>query len=168
MELNNERKKITRLAEQTFAPPRSFITRLTSSIWNALFGAKNESVVISKDKLVTDAMRVNIEGICNALNKQINNGEVDGLFRKEPAKATYDKNSPKQLVEVFNSDKCYSDPIGLAWMIKHYIAESLPKITIKEFNDSNNQAEFKDILDNKINQIECNITRENIKIVLLP
>ncbi|QBY43557.1 hypothetical protein QE197_08940 [Arsenophonus nasoniae] len=163
VELNNERKKITRLAEQTFAPPRSFITRLTSSIWNALFGAKNESVVISKDKLVTDAMRVNIEGICNALNKQINNGEVDGLFRKEPAKATYDKNSPKQLVEVFNSDKCYSDPIGLAWMIKHYIAESLPKITIKEFNDSNNQAEFKDILDNKINQIECNITRENIK-----
>lgn len=72
------------------------------------------------------------------------------------------------MVEVFNSDKCYSDPIGLAWMIKHYIAESLPKITIKEFNDSNNQAEFKDILDNKINQIECNITRENIKIVLLP
>lgn len=85
MELNNERKKITRLAEQTFAPPRSFITRLTSSIWNALFG-ENESVVISKDKLVTDAMRVNIEGICNALNKQINNGELTVFLEKNPLK----------------------------------------------------------------------------------
>lgn len=47
---------------------------------------ENESVVISKDKLVTDAMRVNIEGICNALNKQINNGEVDGLLEKNPLK----------------------------------------------------------------------------------
>lgn len=162
-ELKNKRNEITRLAEQTFPVEKSFISRVASSIWNALFGAKNRSEVVPPADLVARAMHTNIDGICQALNKQINNSEVDGLFRKEPGKATYDKNSPKQLVEVFNSDKCYSDPIGLAWMIKHYIARNLPKITIDEFNNNKNQTKFNELLDNKINQIESDMTRENIK-----
>lgn len=163
VELINERNKITQLAKQTFAAPKSFISRLASSIWNTLFGAKNESEIVPPAELVARAMRTNIGGICHALNKQIANGKVDGIFRQSPDSATYNKNNAAQLVKVFNSDECYSDPIASAWMVKYYIAENLPKITIEEFNDSKNQDEFNGLLDNKINQINCERTRENIQ-----
>ncbi|HGJ5876320.1 MAG TPA: hypothetical protein ACHBX0_07865 [Arsenophonus sp.] len=54
---------------------------------------------------------------------------------------------------MFNSDEYHSNPIALAWMIKLYMAENLPKITISKFNDINNQDEFNCLIDNKINQL---------------
>jgi len=78
---DEQRNKITRLAEQTFAPPKSFIARLTSSIWNALFGTKNEPKIVPPAELVARAMQINIDGICHALNKFIAEKEVDDIFR---------------------------------------------------------------------------------------
>ncbi|MFV9998356.1 MAG: hypothetical protein AB8W37_12635 [Arsenophonus endosymbiont of Dermacentor nuttalli] len=72
---------------------------------------------------------------------------------KAPNSKIYNKDNQAQLVKVFNSDECHSDSIALAWMIKLYMAENLPKITISKFNDINNQDEFNCLIDNKINRI---------------
>lgn len=51
-----------------------------------------------------------------------------------PNNSIYKKDDPEKLIKVFNNDNCYSNPIVLAWMVKLYINENMPKITIEEFD----------------------------------
>ncbi|WGL97093.1 hypothetical protein QE177_07535 [Arsenophonus sp. aPb] len=167
VKFNNERNKITQLAEQTFAVPKSFISRLASSIWNALFGTKNESKIVPPAELVARAMHLNIKGVCDALNNAIAEKNVDGIFRQPPNNSIYKKDDPEKLLKAFNNDNCFSDPIALAWMVKLYIDQNMPKITMEEFNTINGQKlEQKllaDLIEKKIDQVNSNKTKDNLK-----
>ncbi|RXK32771.1 hypothetical protein BBD39_09885 [Arsenophonus endosymbiont of Bemisia tabaci Asia II 3] len=99
--INMVRNEITRLAEQTFAPAKSFISCLASSIWNAVSGSKNESTILPPAELVTCAMRENITEICDRFNECIEKKIISGAFRQQPG-SKYSLTDNKKLVHTFN------------------------------------------------------------------
>lgn len=144
------RNEITRLAEQTFAPPKSFISRLTSSIWNALFGTTNESKIVPPADLVARAMRVNIDGICDRLNECLAKKTISGVFRQQPG-SEYSLTDNEKLVHTFNKDSRQHDHIESSFLIKAYIGSNFPKIGLEELNNTGfSTNKFNQLLDKKL------------------
>ncbi|HGJ5884027.1 hypothetical protein [Arsenophonus sp.] len=132
--INMVRNEITRLAEQTFAPAKSFIARLASSIWNAVAGSKNESKIVPPAELVACAMRENITEICDRFNECIEKKTISGAFRQQPG-SEYSLTDNKKLVHTFNKDSCQHDHIESSFLIKSYIGSNFPKIELPELNN---------------------------------
>lgn len=148
--INMARNEITRLAEQTFAPAKSFISRLANSIWNAMSGSKNESKIVPPAELVACAMRENITEICDRFNECIEKKTISGAFRQQPG-SEYSLTDNKKLVHTFNKDSRQHDHIELSFLIKAYLGSNFPKIELSELNNigfSTNK--FNQLLDKKL------------------
>ncbi|WP_032114943.1 hypothetical protein WH390_06755 [Candidatus Arsenophonus nilaparvatae] len=144
------RNEITRLAEQTFAPPKSFISRLASSIWNAISGSKNQSKIVPPAELVACAMRVNIDGICDRLNECLAKKTISGAFRQQPG-SEYSLTDNEKLVHTFNKDSRQHDHIESSFLIKAYIGSNFPKIGLEELNNTGfSTNKFNQLLDKKL------------------
>lgn len=144
------RNEITRLAEQTFAPPKSFISRLASSIWNVISGSKNESKIVPPDELAALAMHTNIDGICDNFNEYLAKQTISGAFRQSPG-SEYSLTDNKKLVHTFNKDSRQHDHIESSFLIKAYIGSNFPKIGLEELtNISFSTNKFNQLLDKKL------------------
>ncbi|WP_181994023.1 hypothetical protein [Arsenophonus endosymbiont of Bemisia tabaci] len=132
--INMVRNEITRFAEQTFALAKSFISRLPSSIWNAVSGSKNESKIVPPAELVACAMRENITEICDRFNECIEKKIISGAFRQQPG-SEYSLTDNKKLVHTFNKYSRQHDHIELSFLIKAYIGSNFPKIELSELTN---------------------------------
>ncbi|MFS1538323.1 MAG: hypothetical protein ACL7BU_06060 [Candidatus Phlomobacter fragariae] len=166
-----------RMAEQTFDAPKSFISRLASSIWNSLFGSKNESVpvIVRHDELVVRAMQANIEEICGKFNKCIKEEKIAGVFRKQPG-SEYSLTDSVKLIKTFNKDLSQHDAIELSFLIKGYFGHSFPKFEFEELNnvflmsgENNNigsvTGNFRKLMDNKLKKAIPESVKNNLTTV---
>lgn len=145
-----ERNEITRLAAQTFAPPKSIISRLASSIWNALFGSINESKIVLPDELAARAMHTIIDEICDRFNQCLTKKTISGVFRQQPS-SEYSLTDNKKLVHTFNKDISLHNDIELSFLIKAYVGHNFPKIELAELNNIKFSTDkFNELLDNKL------------------
>ncbi|WGL97092.1 hypothetical protein QE177_07530 [Arsenophonus sp. aPb] len=129
---------------------------------------------------VEEAMHTGIGGICANLNQHINNKHVEGIFRGEPSSQFYSKNDNSKLIKAFSTPELQSEPIALAWMVKTYLGEFFPKVTMDELDKIMTmdksapeevqqldqivaQEEFKHLMDDKINTIISEKTQNNLK-----
>ncbi|WGL94332.1 hypothetical protein [Arsenophonus nasoniae] len=129
---------------------------------------------------VEEAMHTGIGEICANLNQHINNKHVEGIFRGEPNKTIYNKDDNSKLIKAFSTPELQSEPIALAWMVKTYLGEFFPKVTMDELDkimpmDKSApeavqqldqvvaQEEFKHLMDDKINTITSEKIQNNLK-----
>lgn len=129
---------------------------------------------------VEEAMHTGIGGICANLNQHISNKCVEGIFRGDPSSQIYNKNDNSKLIKAFSTPELQSEPIALAWMVKTYLGEFFPKVTMDELDiimtmDKSvpdevqqldqvvAQEEFKNLIDDKISTIGSEETQKNLK-----
>ncbi|WP_135677686.1 hypothetical protein [Arsenophonus nasoniae] len=161
-----------------------------STFWQKNVSSTNDSVDQNKvaatkiaevaKACVEEAMHTGIGEICANLNQHINNKHVEGIFRGEPNKTIYNKDDNNKLIKAFSTPELQSEPIALAWMVKTYLGEFFPKVTMDELDkimpmDKSApeavqqldqvvaQEEFKHLMDDKINTITSEKIQNNLK-----